>query len=228
MDLLSLRSNNPYLASLQSVAPEFRAYVTASVELLPALSVSLVEFARFYAHKVVQLYNKRTSETNAQYLALCIHDVQLNRVMAHMFEATQDRAIAESYAAAMLFQAIGKTPKCDDQSIFLGLSYKLRGWEKYGAMARVFPGSVDPVGATFGKEFAQLIFGQPSEEGVLLGRSKLMEIGLYTDANLRGLFLGAVFDEEERARVEATCAEHDKRISSEIYELRRRGPSRGM
>jgi hypothetical protein len=228
MDPLSLRSNNPFLPPLESVAPECQAYVTGIVQLLPDLSVSLMDFARYYGAKMVASYNKRTSELNAQYLVLCIHDVQLKHVFAHVVEATHDQAIATHFIAALLFQAIGKSPRCDDQTIFLGLSYKLRGLEKYAATARIVPGVSDPVASTFGKEFGQLIFGRASEDVALLGASKLLEIGLYTDANIRGIFLGEVFSDEDRARVETTCAEHDKKVSREIQELRRRTPAQGI
>jgi hypothetical protein len=228
MDPLSLRSNNPFLASLAAVAPEFQEYAIGAVELLPHLSVSLMDFARYYGAKMVASYNKRTSELNAQYLVLSIHDVQLNHVFAHILGATHVQAIAENFVGALLFQAIGKSPRCDDQSIFLGLSYKLRGLEKYAAAARMFPGVKDPVGETFGKEFGQLIFGRISEDVIRLGSSKLLEIGSYTDANIRGIMLGEIFSDEERARVEATCAEHDKKISREIQELRKKSPSTGI
>ncbi len=228
MDPLSLRSNNPFLAPLQSVAPERQAYVNDLIEVLPLLSVSLMEFARYFGSLMVDRFNKRTNETNAQYFVICVHDVQLQRVFAHVFEATQDQAIAGSYIAALLFQAIGKSPRCDDQSIFLGLSYKLRGVEKYATVARMFPGTPDPVAATFGKEFGQLIFGRTSEDVILLGSSKVPEIGLYTDANIRGILLSQPFSDEDRARVEAACAEHDKKISREIQEIRKRTPAQGI
>ncbi len=227
MDPLSLRSNNPFLPPLQSAAPERQAYVNELIELLPMLSVSLMEFARYFGGAMVARYNKRTSDINAQYLVLCVHDVQLQRVFAHVVEAAQDQAIATNYVGALLFQAIGKSPRCDDQSIFLGLSYKLRGLEKYAAAARMFPGG-DPVAATFGKEFGHLIFGRTSEDTILLGSSKLLEIGLYTDANIRGILLSQPFSDEDRARVEAACAEQDKRISREIQEIRKRTPAQGI
>jgi hypothetical protein len=228
MDPLVLRSKNPFLPPLASVAPELQACVNEAVEALPLLSVSLMDFARYYAATLVDRYNKRTTDTNMQYLVLCIHDVQLNHVYSHILAATQDQAVAANFVAALIFQGIGTTPKCDDQTIFLRLSYQLRGLEKYVAAARIFPGTGDPVGATFGKEFGQLIFGRTSEDVVLLGTSKLLEIGCYTDANIRGIFLGEAFSDEERARVEATCAEHDRKISRELQELRRRMPSTGI
>ena len=152
----------------------------------------------------------------------------MNHVYAHLLEATHDASIANNYASALLYQAIGKSPRCDDQSIFLNLSYKLRGLEKYAAVARIFPNVGDPISSTFGKEFAALIFGRVSDDVVLLGSSKLLEIGYYTDANIRGIFLGEVFSDEERARIEATCAERDKKVAREIQELRRRMPSQGI
>jgi hypothetical protein len=228
MDPLALRSNNPFLPPLASVAPELQDYVHETIEVLPQLSVSLMDFARYYAATLVDRYNKRTSDTNVQYLVLCIHDVQLNHVFAHLLAATQDQAFAANFVAALIFQAIGTTPKCDDQTIFLRLSYQLRGLDKYVAAARIFPGTGDPVGATFGKEFGQLVFGRTSEDVVLLGTSKLLEIGFYTEANIRGIFLREAFSDEERARVEATCAEHDKKISREIQELRKKSPSTGI
>jgi hypothetical protein len=228
MDPLSLRSNNPFLPPLQSVVPERQAYVNELIELLPQLSVSLMDFARYFATTMVDRFNKRTSDINAQYLVLCIHDVQLNHVSAHLVGVTQDQSIATNYVAALLFQAIGKSPRCDDQSIFLGLSYKLRGLEKYATAARMFPGAGDPVGATFGKEFGQLVFGRTSEDVILLGSSKVLEIGLYTDANIRGILLSETSSEEDRARIAAACAEHDKKISREIQEIRRRTPAQGI
>lgn len=225
MDPLTLRSKNPFLAQLEVVAPECQAYMADAVRFLPNLSACLSDFARFHADSAVERYNRRTTDMNRQFLFLCVHDVQITRVIAFLEEATHDRALAETYASALLFQAVGKIPKCDDQSIFLGLSYRLRGWEKYPAAARILRTTGDPIGATFGREFATLIFGRASEDVMLLGRSKLEEIGLYADANLRGLFLGEIFGEEERALVEAKCAEEEKRVTREIQEWRKRNPN---
>jgi hypothetical protein len=228
MDPLHLRSHNPFLPPLEAVAPELHPYVSGAVQLLPQLSVSLTDFARYFAAVMVDRYNKRTSDTNVQYLVLCVHDVQLNHVYAHLLGATEDKAVAANYISALLYQGLGKTPKCDDQSIFLGLSYKLRGLEKYDAFARMHPGISDPMAAIFGKEFGQLIFSRTTEDATMLGSSKLLEIGYYTDANIRGIFLGEPFTEEDRARVVAACAEQDKRVSREIQEVRRRNPSQGI
>src|SRR5450631_2425848 len=101
MDPLSLRSHNLFLPALEAVAPEFQPYVSGAVQLLTQLSVSLMEFARYFAAVTVDKYNKRTSDNNVQYLVLCVHDVQLSHVFAHVAAATQDQTIASNYVAAL-------------------------------------------------------------------------------------------------------------------------------
>ena len=228
MDPNCLRSNNPFLPPLELVAAEIRPNVDVVIELVPILAVSLMEFARYYGGVLVNHYNKRTSESNGQYLVLCIFDVQLNQLFGHFRQAVQDDSVAASLVGAVLYQALGKNPHCDDQSIFLGLSYKLRGPEKYGAAARIFPSGHEPVGATFGREFAQLTFGRTSDDVVMLGTSKLMAIGLYTEAHIRGILFGEEFTDEDRARVEAMCADHDQKTNREIQEFWRRNPTSGL
>lgn len=228
MDPNSLRSHNPFLPPLETVAAEIRPNVDAAIELVPILAVSLMEFARYYGGVLVNQYNKRTSESNSQYLVLCIFDAQLSQLFGYFQQAVQDDTVASNLAGAVMYQALGKTPHCDDQSIFLGLSYKLRGLEKYGVVARIFPSAREPVGATFGREFAQLIYGRTSGEVVMLGMSKLMAIGLYTEANIRGILFGEEFTAEDRARVEALCADHDQKANREIQEFRRRNPTTGL
>src|SRR5258708_23998443 len=114
MDPHSRRSNNPFIPPLESSAPEHSAYVAEMIQVLPLLSVSLMDFARYFAAKMVACYNKRTSDVNAQYLVLCIHDVQLNHVFLHIFGATHDQAIAANFVGALLFQAIGNSARCND------------------------------------------------------------------------------------------------------------------
>lgn len=228
MDPNCLRTNNPFLPSLASVSAEFRPNVDAIIELVPVLAVSLMEFARYYAGVLVNQYNKRTPDQNSQYVVLCILDVQLNQLFGHFRQAVQDDVVAASLVGAVLYQALGKTPHCDDQSIFLGLSYKLRGSEKYAAAARIFPSGHEPVGATFGREFAQLIYGRTSNDVVMLGTSKLMAIGLYTEATIRGILFGEEFTDEDRARVEARCADHDQKTNREVQEYWRRNPTSGL
>lgn len=205
-----------------------RPNVDAIIELVPVLAVSLMEFARYYGGVLVNQYNKRTPEQNAQYLVLCIFDVQLNQLFGYFRQAVPDDAVAASLDSAVLYQALGKTPHCDDQSIFLGLSHKMRGREKYGAVARIRPSAQEPVGATFGREFAQLIYGRTSDDVVELGRSKLTAIGLYTEANIRGILFGEEFTDEDRVRVEVLCAEQDQKTNQAIQEIRRRNPGSGL
>ncbi|OAI42974.1 hypothetical protein AYO41_03050 [Verrucomicrobia bacterium SCGC AG-212-E04] len=227
MDAHLLRSHNPYLPPLASVAPELQDYVNAVIEVVPVLADSLMEFARYFAGVLVNQYSKRTSEQNAQFLVLCIFDVQIYQLSRHFRESLQDEAIAANLAGAVLFQALGRTPQCDDQNIFLGLSYRLRGSDKYAAAARIFSYTTEPVGTTFGREFAQLLYGRTTEDVVMLGTSKLLAVGLYTDANIRGILFGEEFGDEARARVEATCADQDRKTTQAIQEWRRRNPTAG-
>lgn len=228
MDPNVLRSHNPYLPALASVAPEIRPNVDAILELVPVLASSLMEFARYYGGVLANKYNPRTSDHNAHYVVLCIFDVQLNQLFGYFQQAVPDDAAAASLVGAVLYQALGKTPHCDDQTIFLGMSYKLRGREKYAASARIFPGSEEPVSATFGREFAQLIYGRTTDDVMMLGSSKLLIIGLYTDANIRGIMFSEEFSDADRARVEAMGAEHDQKTNRLIQELRRRSPASGL
>ena len=228
VDLNSLRSHNPFLPPLASVDVELREYVNAVVGLVPQLAESLIDLARYFAGELVAKYNRRTSEQNVQLLALCIFDLQLNQLLGYFQQELQDEAVAGGLMGAVAYQALGQAPRSDDQSIFVGMSHRLRGPEKYAAVARMYPAARDPVDLTFGREFGQLIFGRTTDDVVLLGKSKLLAISLYTEANLRGIFFGEEVDDAARARIEARCAERDQQANREIQEWRRRNPGSGL